>query len=100
MNEVQWKNNLYKNGWYAPSNSKAMILEKARNKTPSHKQIEYRDALYKFCCEKGLIRDGFRIYRTNRGISSNIQAFLTILRKNGFTDEFFSKRQEEGDDHG
>ena len=81
MNTVQWKNNLYKNGGFAPSHSKAMLVEKARDVTPSRKQVEYRDALYKFCLENGLIRDIFKIRRTKQGVSANIRAFITILKR-------------------
>ena len=101
MNEVQWKNNLYKNGEYTPTHRKAMLVEKARDVTPTCKQIEYRDALYNFCKEKGLMRPGFKIRRTNRGVSANIKAFITILKKNGFAEEFFARNTaKEGADNG
>lgn len=58
-------------------------------------QIEYRDALYKFCIDKGIVGDGFKTGRTNREISANIRAFITILSKHRFADEFFGKNHEE-----
>ena len=95
MNTVHWKNNLCKNGEYAPDHSKAMMVEKARSISPSCKQVEYRDALYKFCNERGLIRPGFKFRRTNRGISGNIQALITILQKNGLAEEFFARNAKQ-----
>lgn len=103
MNTIQWKNNLYKNGEYAPDHSKAMAVEKAKDISPSCKQAEYRDALYKFCKEKGLILHDFKFRRTKQGISANIQALISILRKNGLAEEFFARNAkqpvEEGADH-
>lgn len=96
MNMQQWKNNLYKNGEYKPDHSRMMAVEKARSIVPTSDQVKYRDAFYDFCIQKGIvIREGFRIYRTKQGISSNIQALLTILRKNGLTEEFFARNAKQ-----
>lgn len=95
MNEVHAKNNRYKNGEYNPSYSLIWAKEKAKSIEPSIEMLQYRDALYKFCVQKGLIRDGFKIGRTKQAIKSNIYALKTILRKNGLDGEFFG-----GADHG
>lgn len=96
MNTVHWRNNLYKNGEYHPDHSEAMAVEKAKDrKLPTLSQVKYRDALYRFCIQKGLIRDGFRLGRTNRDISSNIRTFITILKKNGCIEEFFNGKSDE-----
>lgn len=93
MNGIHSKNNIYKNGEY--NNHFADRFEMAQSrKEPTMSQIEYRDALYKFCINKGIVRDGFRIGRTNREISANIRALITILSKHGFADEFFGKNHE------
>ena len=89
MNTYHWKNNTYKNGEYHPDHSEAMAKEKRIE--PTIKQVEYRDALYKFCVQNGLVKEGFKMGRTNRGISSSINALKTIIRKNGLADEFFEK---------
>ena len=94
MNTVHWKNNTYKNGEYNPSHSKAMVREKRKNIVPTLSQKEYRDDLYKFCIEKELVKDGFRLGRTSKAISSNIRGLITIIRKHGFDDEFFGKRKQ------
>lgn len=96
MNTYHWKDNLYKNGLWKPDHSKAMAVEKARRSEPTTKQVEYRDALYKFCVQKGLIRYGFKLQRTNRGISSNIAALRTIIVKNGLADECWGERKDNG----
>ena len=95
MNMVQWKNNLYKNGEYNPDNSKAMAVEKARSIVPTSNQVKYRDALYAFCVQKGIVREGFTIRRTKQGINSNIHALLSILRKNGLDEEFFARNAKQ-----
>lgn len=96
MNMVHWKNNLYKNGEYNPSVSRTMAQEKARSITPTAKQLLYRDALYDFCIQKGIVKEGFRLSRTKQGIHSNIRSLITILEKNGLAEEFFSKRKTTG----
>ena len=94
MNGVHAKNNRYKNGEYNKHFADRYEMSQSR-KDPTMSQIEYRDALYKFCVNKGLVRDSFRIGRTNREISANIRAFITILSKHGFADEFFGKNHEQ-----
>lgn len=94
MNTYHYKNNTYKNGWYRPDHSKAMEKEKAKSIEPTTKQEEYRDVLYKFCVQKGIVGDGFKMQRTNRGISANINALRTIIVKNGFADEFWGERKD------
>lgn len=89
MNVTHFKNNTYKNGEYNPHISVQMAKEKAKSIEPTQKQAEYRDALYKFCVQKGIVGEWFTLRRTNRGISSNIQALKSTLRKNGLADEFF-----------
>lgn len=93
MNGVHAKNNRYKNGWYDPRYSPLIAKEKAKSIDPTQKQVQYRDALYKFCLQKGIVSDGFRLFRTRKGISSNIRALITILKKNSLCDEFFGKGQ-------
>ena len=90
-NLYQTKNNIFRNGEYAPDISKAMKKERATNIVPSLRQEKFRNDLYKFCVQNGLIRDGFPLGRTKKQISANIRAFITILRKNGLHDEFFNK---------
>ena len=92
MNTYQKKDNIFKNGWYHPDHSKAMANEKKTSKVPTMKQVKYRDDLYNFCVQKGLLRDGFPLARTKQGITSNIRAFRTIIKKNGLEDEFFGER--------
>ena len=94
MNTVHLKNNIYKNGEYDPHISSKIAKEKAKNKVPSISQAKYRDALYKFCVEKGIVGDSFRLGRTKQNISANINAMKTILRKHGLADEFFKKEKE------
>lgn len=95
MNGVHAKNNRYKNGEYNPSYSNQIVKEKAKSIDPTQKQVQFRDDLLNFCRQKGLMRDGFKIGRTRQGISSNIYALKTILKKNGLDGEFFG-----GADHG
>ena len=90
MNGVHAKNNRYKNGEYNKHYAYRYEMSQSR-KEPTMSQIEYRDALYKFCIDKGLVRDSFRLGRTNREFSANIRALITILSKHGFADEFFGK---------
>ena len=89
MNIVHLKNNTYKNGEYNPDHSRQMAREKAKSIAPSIKQLQYRDALYDFCLQKGIVREGFRLGRTKQGIHTNIRALISILEKNGLADEFF-----------
>ena len=95
MNTVQFKNNLYKNGGFSPNHSEKMVKDKLRSIEPTLKQLEYRDNLYKYCVQKGLVRDGFRLMRTKQGIKANIYALISILRKNGLADEFFGERKDK-----
>lgn len=94
MNTFMWKDNLYKNGEWHPCHSKAMAVEKAKNIVPTKDAVEYRDDLYKFCDEKGLIGNSFPLGRTRKAITANIRAFITILNKHGLADEFFKKEKE------
>ena len=90
MNQTHAKNNRYKNGEYNKHFAdRYEMSQKKRIKDPTMSQVEYRDALYKFCLEKGVIRDGFLCGRTRTQIRSNISAFRTILYKNGLADEFY-----------
>lgn len=95
MNMEQAKHNRFKNGEYNPSHSKAIAKDKAKSIEPTQKQVQFRDDLYKFCLQKGLVKDGFRIYRTKQGINTNIRAFITILEKNGLADEFFGAKEND-----
>mgnify|MGYP003290444792 CR=1 FL=1 len=88
MNGIHAKNNRYKNGEYNKHFADRYEMAQKRIE-PTMSQIEYRDALYKFCLEKGVIREGFPCGRTRLQIRSNIRAFLTILYKNGLTAEFY-----------
>lgn len=98
MNMVHCKNNRYKNGEYNPNHSKALVREKAESIAPSQAQKEYRDALYKFCIEKGIIKS-FPLGRTRQAINANIRAFISILRKHGLDDEFYKENDCEKDTH-
>ena len=91
MNTVHAKNNRYKNGEYNPDHSLHIAREKARSIEPYIKQLKYRDNLYEFCLQKGLMREDFKLRRTKQGISSAIRALITILEKNGLADEFFAE---------
>lgn len=62
-------------------------------KEPTMSQLEYRNALYHFCLQKGVIREGFLCGRTRMQVRSNISAFITILRKNGLADEFYETQK-------
>lgn len=93
MNRTHYKNNLYKNGEYNKHFSDRLEIAKGKIE-PSRSQLQYRDALYKFCVEKQVVRDGFRLGRTNREISANIRALITILEKYNLTDEFFQKQNQ------
>lgn len=96
MNTIHAKNNRRKNGEYNPSYSRQIAREKAESIEPTQKQKQYRDALYEFCLQKGLVWDGFKICRTKQGMHSNIQALISILEKNGLADEFFGGNGKEG----
>lgn len=98
MNYTQAKNNIYRSGQYHPDHSRKLQKDKATE--PTGKQILYRNDLYKFCLEKGIVRDSFVLGRTNREISSNINAFRTILRKNGLVEEFCNRNKERGVSNG
>lgn len=88
MNGIHSRNNRYKNGEYNKHYADRFEMSQS-NKLPTVPQIEYRNALYKFCLHKGVIRDGFHLGRTRLQIRSNIRAFITILEKNGLAKEFF-----------
>ena len=96
MNFVHANNNRYKNGEYKPLDHSLQIArDKARSIEPSIKQLQYRDNLYDFCLQKGIVREGFQLGRTKQGISSDIRALITILQKNGLTDEFFAVKTKQ-----
>ena len=95
MNRIHAKNNIYKNGKYIPAHRLKTQDEKAKEIEPTRKQVEYRDDLYKFCVKKGIAGDKFRLGRTKREITANINALITILKKHGFADEFFGKNHDE-----
>lgn len=92
MNCIQSKNNIYRNGQHHPDHSKKLLKDTGTE--PTGKQILYRNDLYKFCLEKGLIHEGFRLGRTNREIAANINALKVIVQKNGLVDEFCRRREE------
>lgn len=96
MNRIQSKNNLYKNGEYNKHYADRFEMAQS-SKEPTMSQLEYRDALYKFCLQKGVIRDGFPLGRTRLQIRSNIRAFITILEKNGLDKEFFEKHKPKAE---
>ena len=81
MNRIQAKNNIYKNGEYAPSYSIMIAKEKARSVVPTQLQAKYRDDLRDFCVQKGIVRGNFATSKTKNGIHKDIRALLTILRK-------------------
>ena len=94
MNTYLFKDNLFKNGEYGHNHSEAMAKEKRRSKVPTTAQAKYRDNLYKFCVEKGILRDGFPLGRTKCAMQSNIRALITIIKKNGLEEEFFGERKD------
>lgn len=96
MNQIHAKNNRYKNGEYNKHYADRYEMSQSR-KEPTMSQIEYRDALYKFCLEKGVIREGFLCGRTRLQIRSNIKAFITILNKNGLAKEFFETQKPKAE---
>ena len=96
MNQTHAKNNRYKNGEYNKHYADRFEMAQS-NKEPTMSQLEYRDALYKFCLEKGIIRDGFPLGRTRLQMRSNIKAFITILEKNGLAKEFFETHKQKAE---
>lgn len=95
-NFVHANNNRYKNGEYSPLDHSLQIAkEKARSIEPSIKQLQYRDNLYEFCLQKGIVGEYFKLSRTKQGISSDIRALITILEKNGLAGEFFGGKAKE-----
>lgn len=94
MNYTQTKINIYRSGQYHPDHSRKLLKDIGTE--PTGKQILYRNDLYDFCKEKGLMRDGFRLGRTNRDIAANINAFKTIIQKHGMVDEFLERSKERG----
>lgn len=96
MNTVHAHNNRYKNGEYKPSYSIAIVKDKAMSIEPSQKQVQYRDNLYKFLLEKGIVMDRFKLARTRQGVRSNIYALISLLKKNGLDVEFFGRGAEDG----
>ena len=96
MNTVHARNCRYKNGEYNPHVSAIMAREKATSIEPTKKQVKFRDDLHKFCLQKGVVGEGFRISRTKQGISANIRAFISVLKKNGLLDEFFAVEVDNG----
>ena len=96
MNRIQSRNNLCKNGEYNKHYADRYEMAQSR-KEPTMSQLEYRDALYKFCLEKGIIRDGFPLGRTRLQMRSNINAFITILEKHGLAKEFFEKHKPKAE---
>lgn len=93
MNEVHAKNNRYKNGEYNKHYADRFEMAQS-NKEPTMSQIEYRDALYKFCLKKGVI-SVFPLGKTRSKVHSNIRAFITILNKNGLAEEFFETSKQK-----
>ena len=96
MNGIHSRNNRYKNGEYNKHFADRYEMAQ-RNNEPTMSQIEYRDALYKFCLEKGVIREGFLCGRTRLQLRSNIKALITILNKNGLADEFYEKNKPKAE---
>ena len=96
MNDYLYKRNLYKNGVWQPDNSKAWAKDRAKDISPTKAQIQYRDSLYDFIAQKGLVRDGFKLGRTKKAVTANIYAFYTILRKNGLVEEYIANQMVKG----
>lgn len=90
MNSVEAKNNRYKAGNYHPSHSAKFAKDRATNIIPTTNAVEYRNALYKFCVANEIITKDFPLARTRNGISSNIRAFLSTIKRNGLMDEWMS----------
>ena len=95
MNMTQTKNNIYKNGEYNPDHSRQIAKEKAKSIVPTSNQVKFRDDLYDFCIQKGIVREGFTVRRTKQGINANIRALLSILSKNGLREEFFARNAKQ-----
>lgn len=96
MNRTHARNNIYKNGEYN-IHFADRIKAAQRTKEPTMSQLEYRNALYQFCLQKGVIREVFPLGRTRSNISSNIRAFITILNKNGLAKEFFETHKPKAE---
>ena len=90
MNSVEAKNNRYKAGNYHPSHSAKFAKDRATNIIPTTNAVEYRNALYKFGVANGIITKDFLLARTRKGISSNIRALISIIKKHGLMDEWMN----------
>ena len=95
MNTVHAKNNRYKNGEYNPHQSASMAKDKAKSIVPTLSQVKYRDDLYRFCVERKLISSSFKLGRTKQTISSNIRAFITVVKKHGLLEEALGEKSKE-----
>lgn len=84
-------------GAYKSEQVAAYAKERASNIVPSIAQKEYRDALYMFLREKGIVHDGFKLGKTRRMMHTNIRAFSTIITKHGLWDEW-NRRAVDGSD--
>jgi hypothetical protein len=84
--------NIHKSGSHKP-NYRTMKAAKDYLNTPTQAQVKYRNALYKFLREKGLVQ-GLRLYGDKRGVSSNIKSFLSIIERHGLMDEWMSRKDE------
>lgn len=98
MNTFVSRGNIYKNGNYHPDHSAKLSKDMAKNKIPSMKQVKYRDDLYKFCLNNGIVKD-FKLGRTRQNVHSNIRAFITIIEKNGLWEKFLEQAsiEQEGE---
>lgn len=95
MNTEQTICNMIAHGLYKADRVKAFATEKAKSKEPSVAQVNYRNELYKFGKEKGVVRDGFKLGRTKQDIGRDIRALWTIIDKNGLSDEW-NRRADNG----
>ena len=96
LNTEQSIQNAIAHGLYKTDHVMAIVKEQSRSIEPSVSQVAYRDALYKFLLEKGVVREGFPLGRSKSGITSNIRAYWTLIRKHGLVDEWMGR----GDHHG
>lgn len=95
MNLIQMANNVYKSGSHKPNYRTTMAVKDHLN-TPTQAQAKYRNALYKFLREKGLVQ-GLQLYGDKQGMRSNIKAFLTIIERHGLMEERMSRKDERAD---
>jgi len=95
MNSMMTKRNMVALGLGERYNIDTFAKEKAASIEPSVAQKKYRDELYKFVAEKGIVRDSFKLGRTKQMIGRDIRSLHTIITKHGLWDEW-ERRADNG----